>query len=191
MRGGLFSPIIERNTPVPVSREHTYSTASDYQEVVELGIYQGEARLVRDNVKLGMVKVPVPRRPRGEVAVEVRFSYDSSGLLEVDVSVPETGIARNLVIVDEEDKRDRKEFEKRREALAKLKFHPRDDAENVALMARAARCYEGFTGEAREAIGHWITQYEAALERQDPREIADGREQLAARLDQIEAHSPI
>jgi molecular chaperone HscC len=191
MRNGLFSPIIERNTPVPVSREHTYSTVSDQQEKVDLRIYQGEARMVRDNVKLGEVSVPVPRRPKGHVAVNVRFSYDSSGLLEIDASVPETGLTRNLVIVDEEDRRDRKELERRREALAKLKFHPRDEAENVALMARAARCYEGFTGEMREAIGHWIVQYEAALDRQDPREIADARGQLAARLDQIDANSPL
>jgi molecular chaperone HscC len=191
MRNGLFSPIIERNTPVPVSREHTYSTVADQQDKVDLKIYQGEARMVRDNVKLGEVSVPVPRRPRGQVAVNVRFSYDSSGLLEIDASVPDTGLTRNLVIADEEDRRDRKEFERRREALAALKFHPRDEAENVALMTRAARCYEGFTGEMREAIGHWIVQYEAALERQDPREIADARGQLAARLDQIEAQSPL
>ncbi len=191
LHDGLFSPIIERNVPVPVSRQHIYSTISDNQEKVRLGIYQGEARMVKDNVKLGELEVPVPRRPRGEVEVQVRFSYDSSGLLEVDVSVPESGIARNLVIVDEEDRRDAKEFEKRRKELSQLKFHPREDAENVALSARAQRCYEGFTGQVREAIGHWIVQFEAALERQDPREIADARAMLAANLDQLEAHSPL
>ncbi len=191
MHQGLFSPIIERNVPVPVSRQHIYSTVSDNQEKVQLGIYQGEARLVKDNVKLGQLEVPVPRRPRGEVAVEVRFSYDSSGLLEVDVSVPDSGITRNLVIVDEEDRQDAKEFEKRRQSLAKLKFHPREDAENVTLMARAQRCYEGFTGLAREEIGHWIMHFDAALQRQDPREISMAREELRTNLDRLEAHSPL
>lgn len=191
LRSGLFSPIIQRNTPVPVSREHVYSTIQDNQERVELGIFQGEARLVKDNVQLGSVGVTVPRRSRGQVAVIVRFSYDSSGMLEVDVSVPETGQTRNLVIVDEEDRRNEAEFEKRRKELARLKFHPRDEAENVALLARAGRCYESFIGDAREAIGHWVIQYEATLERQDPREIADARQQLAVRLDQLEAQSPL
>lgn len=191
LRNGLFSPIIQRNTPVPVSREHTYSTAQDNQDKVELGIFQGEARLVKDNVQLGSIGVAVPRGPRGHVAVVVRFSYDSSGMLEVDVSVPETGYSRNLIIVDEEDRRDEAEFQRRRKELARLKFHPRDEAENVALMARAGRCYESFIGEARQAIGHWITQYEAALDRQDPREIADARQQLAINLDQLEAQSPL
>lgn len=191
IRDGLFSPIIERNAPVPISREQVYVTMSDNQRAVQFGIYQGEARLVKDNVKLGDLRAEVPPRPGGTVGVTVRFSYDSSGLLEVDVTVPETGLSRSLVIVDEEDRRDANEFAARREALAKLKFHPREDAENVALMARAGRCYESFTGEIREMIGRWITEYEAAVENQDPREIADSRGQLTARLDQLEAQSPI
>ena len=66
---GLFSPIIQRNTPVPVSREHSYSTIDAGQRNVLLGIYQGEARLVRDNVLLGQLEIPVPSGPAGiEVA---------------------------------------------------------------------------------------------------------------------------
>jgi molecular chaperone HscC len=188
---GIFSPIIERNTPVPVSREHSYSTLQDNQRQVEMVIYQGEARLVKENVKLGEISVPLPARPAGEVAVKVRFTYDSSGLLEVDVSVPETGVERNLVIVDEEDRKATKDMEARRQALAKLKFHPRDDAQNLAAMARARRCYEGFTGQARQEIGQVITQFEGALDKQDPRLIADAREQMIAFLDTIEAYQPL
>ena len=78
------------------------------------------------------------------------------------------------------------DIEKRRQALAALKVHPRDESENVALMARAARCYEGFIGETREAVGQWITAFEAALESQDPRTIADARAEVARRLDELE-----
>jgi molecular chaperone HscC len=188
---GLFSPIIERNTPVPVSRMHQYGTVQDYQEEVKLQIYQGESRKVVDNVKLGEISVPVPRKRAGEIGLNVRFSYDSSGLLEVDADVEGTGIERSLVIADEEDRQSEKEFKKRREELAKLKFHPRDEAENVALMARAVRCYENFTGHLREQVGHWIVEFEAVLERQDPRDIAAAREQLSRALDQLEANSPL
>ena len=133
----------------------------------------------------------MPPRPAGEVHADVRFSYDSSGLLEVDVAVPLTGTTRNLVIVDEEERKDKQELERRRKALAQLKFHPREDAANVAVMARAQRCYENFLGEARQLVGHWITEFAGALDRQDPREIADARTRLVASLDQLEAHSPL
>ena len=63
---GIFSPIIERNTPVPVSRMHSYQTIADNQRKLSFSIYQGEAREVSGNVKLGELSVDVPARPAGE-----------------------------------------------------------------------------------------------------------------------------
>lgn len=191
LQRGLFSPIIERNTPVPVSRVNSYSTMGDGQKQIEFGIYQGEAREVSGNVKLGQIVVPVPPRPAGEVSAEVRFSYDSSGLLEVDVHVPASGKSHNLVIVDEEDRPDKKDIDKRRAALARLKHHPREEAGHVALLARAERAYEDHIGELRQMIGHWITEYAGALDTQDPRRIADARSFLSTRLDEIDSASPL
>ena len=146
---------------------------------------------MRGNVKLGHIAIPVPPRPAGEVSAQVRFSYDSSGLLEIDVHVPASGVERNLVIVDEEDRPGRKELDSRRAALAKLKFHPREEAGNVAVMARAERCYEDHIGDVRQAIGHWITLFAGALDTQDPRRIADARAMLVARLDEVESVTPL
>ena len=187
---GLFSPIIQRNTPVPVSREHSYSTMHDGQRHVTLRVYQGEARLVRDNVLLGQIDIPVPNGPQGK-EVRVRFTYDSSGLLEVDASVPETGFEKNLVIADDEGRRDKAAFEKRRKELAKLKVHPRDEQENVALMARAERTYESFSGPMREHIGQMILAFASAIESQDPRAILDAREKFTAALDELDGSAPL
>ncbi|MDO7833694.1 molecular chaperone HscC [Sphingobium sp. HBC34] len=186
MHHGLFSPIIERNTAIPVSRVERYQTMADNQRHIEFGIYQGEAREVSSNVKLGSISIPVPPRAAGEVVVDCRFSYDSSGLLEVDVVVPETGQTRNLVIVDESDRRSEKELAERRARLSALKFHPRDGQENVAALARARKGYEAFIGERREAIGHWITRFQSALETQDGRLIIEERRLLIQNLDRIE-----
>ena len=82
------------------------------------------------------------------------------------------------MIVDEEDKRSRKEIDKSRKTLEKLKVHPRDEQVNVAAMQRAERSYEGFTGPVREYIGRSLDNFKAALEKQDPRVIADARESL-------------
>ena len=188
---GIFSPIIERNTPVPVSRMQTYSTAEDNQRELQTGIFQGEARNVEHNVKLGELTVDVPPRKRGEVEVEVRFTYDTSGMLEVDVHVPASGLTKNVVIVDEEDKRSKSEIAQSRAALEKLKVHPRDEQENVAAMARAERTYESFTGGTREFVGGWIDRFKSALEKQDPRIIAEVREQMLKELDEVEANPPI
>ena len=183
---GLFSPIIDRNTAIPTSRVKYYSTIADNQREVRFGIYQGEAREVSANVKLGDLNVPVPPRRAGDAYVECRFSYDTSGLLEVDISVPLTGVARNLVILDDSDAMTADEISERREALAALKFHPREDSANGALLERAARCYESFIGDARDAIGHWLLTFQAALDSQDPRIITQARGELTAQLDALE-----
>jgi len=183
---GLFSPIIDRNTAIPTSRVKYYSTIADNQRELRFGIYQGEARNVAANVKLGDLNVPVPPRPAGEAFVECRFSYDTSGLLEVDVSVPLSGVTRNLVILDESDAMTGDELKARREALAALKFHPREDSANSALLERAARCYESFIGDARDAIGHWLLTFQAALDTQDARVITAARAELNSQLDALE-----
>ena len=186
LHAGLFAPVIERNTPIPASRVSYFRTLSDNQREVHFGIYQGEAREVSSNIKLGQLIVPVPPRPAGQVGVECRFSYDSSGLLEVDVTIPETGVTRNLVIIDEADAMSEQELASRREALAELKFHPRDDNDNAALMARAARCYESFIGAHREEIGRGILLFQSALDRQEPRGIKQGYDELTGLLDALE-----
>lgn len=188
---GLFSPIIERNTPVPVSRSGVYSTMGDNQKQIEVKIYQGEAREVSGNVHLGQIKVPVPARAAGEVSIDVRFSYDSSGLLEVDVEVPLTGATHNLVIIDEEDRKAAKDLDARRKALAALKHHPREEAGNQALLARAERCYEEFLGDVRAHVGDRTRLFVAALDSQDPRRIADAGADLAQLLDLLEANPPL
>ncbi|WP_300973074.1 Hsp70 family protein [Sphingomonas sp. LHG3406-1] len=184
---GQFSPIIERNTPIPASREQTYLTVQDKQREIAIEVYQGESRLVSDNVKLGCLTLKVPPRPAGEVVVNVRFSYDLSGLLEVDTFIPATGERANLTIADDEGGMPQAELEKRKAALAALKIHPREDAMNVALLARAERAYEDHLGPQREHLSGMINHFRAVIESQDPRAIDEARKQFSAALDQLEA----
>ena len=185
IRDGLFAPIIERNTVVPASRESVFGTIHDGQQRVEFKVYQGESRRVAENVYLGRVSIDVPPKRAGMVSLACRFSYDSSGLLEVDVSVPETGKREQLVIVDD-DAPDPAKLAERRELLASLKVHPRDDAANAAVLARAGRCFEALLGDERLFVGQLISSFEQAIEGQDPRTIATVREEVAKALDQIE-----
>jgi molecular chaperone HscC len=125
------------------------------------------------------------------VTCDVRFSYDSSGLLEVDVSVPINGTKANLVIIDEEDRPAAGDLAARRAALAALKVHPREDAANQALLARAERAYEDHLGAWRDMVGKWILGFTGALDSQDPRAIADAALLLAANLDRLDNEAPL
>lgn len=184
---GLFAPIIERGTVIPASRIHSFGTMHDNQTKVEFGIYQGEARLVRDNVEIGRTSVRVPRGPAGQ-QVDVRFSYDVSGLLEVDIVVPQTGERVSLTINDGMAG-DEAALDKARKSLAALKVHPRDEAENKAAIARGEKCYENFLGEQRYWVGEVLSRFTAALETQDPRTIDAARKELHQVLDSLEGET--
>jgi molecular chaperone HscC len=137
-------------------------------------------------VKLGEIHIAVPPKPAGYVSVECRFTYDTSGLLEVDVTVPDTGVSKQIAIYDEEDSAITANLGERRAALAALKIHPRETDENVAALARAARCYEDFLGPQRDYVGQLVSNFQSALETQDARVIDPARAELAQRLDELE-----
>lgn len=184
IHAGIFAPIIERNRTIPVSRIKQFHTLSDNQRFVEIGVYQGEARNVSGNVKLGVMKIAVPPKPAGEVSVNCRFTYDVSGLLEVDLDVPITGVTAHHTFGGSQLSDD--EMSERKKYLAALKFHPREEVVNATLLSRLSRCYESFLGEKREVIGQMLTAFEASLERQEAREISELRAQISAQLDALE-----
>jgi molecular chaperone DnaK len=82
--GGIFQRIIERNTTIPVKRSRTFTTAEDNQTVVAIHVLQGERELAAHNKSLGRFElVGIPPAPRGVPQIEVTFSIDSNGILEV------------------------------------------------------------------------------------------------------------
>lgn len=183
---GHYLPIIERNSVVPVSRVKTVHTLHDNQEQVLLKIFQGESRLVRDNVALGQLEMNVPKRPAGEVSLDVRFTYDINGLLEAQVTIPLTGESHCLVIENNPGVLSPEEIQERLQALAQLKIHPRDQQVNTLLSARLERLYQESLGDLREQIGYWAGQFQQVLETQDERRIREVRSQLNEQLQRLE-----
>lgn len=99
MVGGLFSPIIQRNSTVPISRTEVYRTTSDQQRVVDIRVFQGEDQLVKNNVLLGSYAVEgVPPAPGGAESVAVTFTYDLNGILNVKTRIVSTGKEAVLVV---------------------------------------------------------------------------------------------
>jgi molecular chaperone HscC len=184
---GFYLPIIERNTVVPASRSKDVVTIYDNQTKLTIDVYQGEARMVKDNIPLGMFVLPMPPgQPAGKAGANVRFTYDVNGLLEVEATVHGSGIKDSIIIEEHTGVLSKEEIAQRLTALASLKLHPREDARNTALLARANRMYEEALGPYRVAISNAISQFEAILGKQDPHEIASAREKLQVWLDRLE-----
>ncbi|TBU91586.1 molecular chaperone HscC [Phytopseudomonas dryadis] len=185
-QAGHYLPIIERNCVVPVSRVKSVQTLHDGQKQVSVRIFQGESRLVASNIFLGELDIDVPPRPAGEVSLDIRFTYDSNGLLEAQVDTPLTGDSRRLVIENNPGVLSPEEITERFAALQALKVHPRDQQVNSMLMARLERLYQESLGDLREHVGQLAAHFTSILERQDEREIRELRSELLARLDAIE-----
>jgi len=97
--GGLFSPIIPRNSTIPISRTEIYRTTSDNQRIVDIRVYQGEDRLVKNNVFLEAYEVEgVPPASAGNESVAVTFTYDLNGILNVKTKIVSTGKEAMLVV---------------------------------------------------------------------------------------------
>ncbi len=192
---GHFDPIIERNSTVPVSRSKSYVPNSGSQTSVDLHVFQGESRMVRDNVHLGTLHVPLPSlgagASPGDAAVEVRFTYDVNGLLQVEATVQKTQETFSLLIEGNPGLLSETEIKERLAALSALKIHPRDRIENRTLLARAERIYQQLRGDVREWLGIRIAEFERVLALQDKRQIAAMQRQFQEQLEQIERDGPL
>ncbi|WP_288397831.1 Hsp70 family protein [uncultured Acinetobacter sp.] len=180
-----FSPILERNIVIPASKVNTYTAMKKGQREIVVQIYQGEHRLCRENVSLGSLTVPLP--PNDDyLSIDVRFSYNPNGILDVDVDVPATGERLQKVVVNHQSVMSADEIEKARLQLQSLKIHPRDNLINKSLLLRAERLYSERTGDLRYQIGDRTERFNQILNQQDERQIREARQYFEAFLNEIE-----
>jgi molecular chaperone HscC len=177
--GDLFTPILERGSVLPASRSKVLCTVQNLQRQIQLRVFQGEHSLCRDNLLLGEWMVGgIPPGAAGTQSVEVRLSYDLSGILEVDATITETGEKVSFVLERRPGALTPTAIAETRAKLASLKFHPRDALPNATALARAENVYVELTGQIRDAFQQEIVRFRAALEGQDPTEIAVARQRL-------------
>ncbi|RME28397.1 MAG: molecular chaperone DnaK, partial [Deltaproteobacteria bacterium] len=97
--GGLFQPIIPRNTHVPTSETRAFATSQDDQEAVRVTVRQGDSRFADENEFLGeFIMSGLTPAPRMQTKVEVTFRIDSNGMLHVSAMEPGTGESRRITI---------------------------------------------------------------------------------------------
>ena len=89
---GVFSEIIPKHTSLPCYKSEIYYTVNDDQDSVNVEVYQGESKLVLDNIKIGEFTSPaIPRNRAGLESIKITFGYDLNGVLEVEAEIVSTG----------------------------------------------------------------------------------------------------
>jgi molecular chaperone DnaK len=142
--GGVMTPMIERNTTVPTSKNNVFSTAADNQTQVEVHVLQGERPMAADNKSLGrFVLDGIPPSPRGVPQIEVTFDIDANGILNVAAKDKATSKEQKITIkgstdlTDDEVEKMRKEAESHAEEdkLKKERVEKRNLAEQLIFTA--------------------------------------------------------
>lgn len=184
---GHFDPIIERNSTVPVSRVREYFPVHEQQKIVTLHVYQGESPWAKHNIPLGSLEINVPSGKMEERGMDVRFTYDINGVLQVEAKVHKTGIQKELILMQDDHPLSEEEARQRLQQLAELKTHPRDHQPNIAAISRAERLYVEALGEERQQVQQLIVQFQVALSTQDPELVARHLQAFSTALDEFES----
>ncbi len=97
--GGYFHTLIEKNTTVPATSTHTFTTIKDNQTSVKILVLQGESELAEKNELLGeFILTGLRRAPMGEVEVEVTFDISADGIVSVSAKDVETGARQSITV---------------------------------------------------------------------------------------------
>ena len=185
--GGVFSPIIRRNTTIPVQKTAVYTTAANFQTSVEIKVFQGERQMTRGNKLLGNFRLNgIARAPRGVPQIEVTFAIDASGIVHVSARDQATGRAQEITITASgnlpQEEIDRavadarayagEDRERRRQAAA------RDAAEAVLYRAQAAG-RKSLSREEKKRLDEAEKRLRRALKGRDPAEMEQAAEKLS------------
>jgi molecular chaperone DnaK len=196
--GGVATPLIERNTAIPIHKSQVFSTASDSQPQVEINVLQGERPMAADNKSLGrFILDGIPPAPRGMPQIEVTFDIDANGILKVTAQDKATQRSQHITITassglsESEVERMRREAESHADDDKKRKelIEAKNTADNAIYTAeKALRDFgDKVPADVRSKVDTEVSNVKKALETDDPSRIKSATEQLFQVVQQIGA----
>jgi molecular chaperone DnaK len=187
--GGVMTPLIERNTTIPVEKSQVFSTAGDNQPAVTVHVLQGERPLAKDNVSLGKFDLDgIPPAPRGMPQIKVTFSIDANGILNVKAEDQGTKKSQHITISapNKLSKDEVEKFVKQAEQFAeddkktKAKIEAKNEGDQVLYMTEKALKEYGdkVSQEERAAIERSLSDLKEALKSEDPDRIGKAKDDV-------------
>jgi len=193
--GSIMTPLIERNTTIPVTKKNVFSTAGDMQTSVEIHVLQGERKMAPDNITLGRFQlVGIPPAPRGVPQIEVSFDMDANGILQVSAKDLGTGKEQSIVIqssslsddeilkMKDDAEKYKEEDEKRKEAV-----ETRNTAEQAIYTAEKTFKDLGdkISEDEKKVIDEKVEALKKEMEKDDVEQLKSKTEDLMQEISKV------
>lgn len=196
VEGGLFEPVIEKNTTIPAQKMKVFTTSKNSQTSVTINIYQGERKIADKNTLLESFKLKgIPKMPPGQPEIEVRFTVNENGVLSVSAREDSTGRRKDIQVEGNVGMSEEEVSEARSDALE----HRKDDAiqtkrvkaENLAKtqVNQAESILKAYDVPDRyeKQIEEKISEIESVLDKTalDEREVEDLSDDLERLIEEV------
>jgi len=130
--GSIMTPLIEKNSAIPIKKSQTFSTAENNQPAVTIEVLEGVSPIADKNRKLGSFNLEgIPPMPRGQPQIEVTFSLDANSILTVSALEKSSGNTKNIEIKQDDNKLSKEEIDKMIEEAEKFKQEDEERANNI------------------------------------------------------------
>ena len=190
--GGVMTPLVPRNTTIPVSKSQVFSTAENNQTAVDIQVLQGERPMAKDNKSLGMFRLEgIAPAMRGVPQIEVTFDIDANGIVNVSAKDRATNKEQKITITNSSNlsEEDIDKMVKEAEANAAEDKQKKEEAEvkNNAnsLIASAERIVKDFEGKIDKADEDKLNEQKEALKKAlDENKSAEDLKKMSEELQQ-------
>ena len=190
--GGVMTPLVPRNTTIPVSKSQVFSTAENNQTAVDIHVLQGERPMAKDNKSLGMFRLDgIPPAMRGLPQIEVTFDIDANGIVNVSAKDKATNKEQKITITNSSNlsEADIDKMVKEAEANAAEDKKKKEEAEiknnATSLIGSADRIVKDFEGKIDAADKSKLDEQKAALQKAlDENKSTDELKKLSEELQQ-------
>lgn len=170
--GGVMTPLVPRNTTIPVSKSQVFSTAENNQTAVDISVLQGERPMAKDNKSLGMFRLDgIPPAMRGMPQIEVTFDIDANGIVNVSAKDKATNKEQKITITNSSNlsEGDIEKMVKEAEAHASEDKAKKEEAETrnnaSSLIGSAERIVKDFEGKIEESEKAKLDEQKEALQK--------------------------